>query len=68
MSIPEIVGVSSYSLDKLADSSDLRGRTGHVEKNQLCFFRTDPSSANKCMQRLTSPVLAADSVPEFFVV
>jgi len=68
MSVPEIVGVSSDSLDKLADSSDLRGRMGHVEKDQLCFFGTDSSSANKCVQRLASPVLAADSVPEFFIV
>ena len=68
MSVPEVVGVSCDSLDELADSSDLRGRMGHVEKNQLCFFGTDLSSANKRVQRLASPVSAADSVPEFFIV
>lgn len=68
MSVPEVVGVSGDSLDKLADSSDLLERMTHVEKNQLRFFGADLSSADKCVQRLASPVLAAESVPELFIV
>ncbi len=68
MSVPEFVGVSGDSLDKLADSSDLLERVVHVEKNQFSFFGSDLSSANKRVQCLASSVLAAESVPEFFVV
>ncbi len=68
MSVPKVVGVSSLSLDKLANSSDLFERMGHIEKKQLCFFGTDLSSANKGMHHFASPVLATDSFPEFFIV
>lgn len=68
MSVPEVVGISDLSLDKLADSSDILERMVHVEKNQLRFFGADLSSANKRVQRLASPVLAAESIPEFFII
>lgn len=68
MSVPEVVGASGLSLDKLADSSDLLEGVVYVEKNLLRFFGADFSSANKRVQRLACPVLAAESVPEFFIV
>jgi len=68
MSVPEVVGVSNDSLDKLADSSDLLHWMVHVEKKQFRFFGAHLSSADEGVHRLASAVLAADSLPELFIV